>query len=341
MQLSVCAPLNADAWDAPMLETASYTFFHCMAWARVLIESYGFKPRYIMGRDGSDMAALPLMAVQTLMSGRKHICLPFSDSCGPVFTSRHALEKLIGALLQTAGEKGWKALEIREDCGIKEFDVQQRYYEHTIPLNDDPAGILKSFRPSTRRNIQHAEREGVRVTLEKTEEAVGSYYRLHCITRKRHGIPPQPRKFFEAIQSNVIGQGNGFIARARFSGRTIAAVMFLHFGKKAVMKFAASLPDPRHLRPSNLAMWEAIRWYAQNGFESLSLGRTDIGDSGLMQFKNGWCGAPRELSYCRWPPRKHSFTGATTARSLASSAMRNLPVPALRFLGTLLYRYSA
>jgi len=35
---------------------------------------------------------------------------------------------------------------------------------------------------------------------------MGEYYRLHCLTRKRHGLPPQPTGFFQKIQEHIIAK---------------------------------------------------------------------------------------------------------------------------------------
>jgi len=53
-------------------------------------------------------------------------------------------------------------------------------------------------------------------------------------------------------------------------------------------KYGASEKAYHHLRPNNLIMWEAIKWCAQNGFKTFSLGRTEPENEGLLQFKQGW-----------------------------------------------------
>ena len=45
-------------------------------------------------------------------------------------------------------------------------------------------------------NIKKALKEGVEVQLHNSFESVKSFFKLNCMTRKRHGLPPQPFKFF-------------------------------------------------------------------------------------------------------------------------------------------------
>jgi lipid II:glycine glycyltransferase (peptidoglycan interpeptide bridge formation enzyme) len=341
MELITFALSNADAWDMLVLKSENYSVFHSMAWARVLSETYSFTPLYLGIREKEEFAAVPLMVVQKPFLGKNAVCLPFCDSCVPVFSCTRMLELLVPAVLSLVKERRWRVLEFRGDCGIPLLTPHERFYEHVISLGSDAGAMLSSFRPSTKRNIMHAEREGVRVELDESAEAIDAFYELHCLTRRRHGVPPQPKAFFKSIHRNVIEPENGFIARAQFRGKTIASSIFIHFGKRALYKFGASQPDNEHLRPNNLIIWSAIKWYASRGFDSLSLGRTSPADSGLMQFKNGWGARSKEILYCRWPPRGGALQPASNPiRSrLIISVTRRLPIPFLKLAGALAYKF--
>jgi hypothetical protein len=326
---------NEEGWDSLVQRSRDYSFFHCMAWARVLEETYDFSSRYFAAFENGEFAALPLMIVRTPLRGRKAVCLPFSDFCGAVSSRR---DILVGLLEHTFGIRDverWNAIEIRNNDGMPEIAPCARYWEHIIQLTND---VQASLRSSTWRNIQHAERLGVRIERSTSKDSMETYYRLHCISRRRRGMPPQPWRFFANIQEHIIERGQGFVLRAKYEGRTVAAAMFLHFGTKAVYKFGASVRDEQRIRPNNLVIWEAINWYKDNGFHSLSLGRTDPKDEGLMQFKNGWGGECREVEYCRWPSRCIS-SSPSPGRRVVHSLARKMPLSVLKLAGNLLYRY--
>ena len=133
-----------------------------------------------------------------------------------------------------------------------------------------------------------------------------TYYRMHCETRRRLGVPPQSRGFFHNVQAFVIAEGHGLVVTAWQSGLPIAAGVFLHFGRQALYKFGASRVEFQEHRPNNLVMWTAIQWYAERGFETLSLGRTDREDVGLLQFKDGWGAVRRPLCYWRLGLGEHA-----------------------------------
>ncbi len=331
---------SADQWDAAVLDSKSYCFFHSMAWARVLHEAYGFRPCHVRCREGDAVALVPLMEVRIPLRGARAVCLPFSDACGPIFGPQGAPAGLASWLQHLAARRGWARLEVREDCGLAGFSQCALYREHVVDLGEGLRKVSESLRSSTWRNIQRAEREGIEVVADTSLAGVEEYYRLHCITRKRLGVPPQPRSFFAALHQHAIARGNGRVFRARFRGVTIAASVFLHFGRSAIYKFGASLPDRGHLRPNNILMWRAVEWLADRGFDKLSLGRTDPDDEGLMQFKNGWGADCRDVRYICSPPPGSAVRGHRSGRARMLMAIaRRLPIPVLRLAGTIAYRY--
>ena len=105
-------------------------------------------------------------------------------------------------------------------------------------------------------------------------EAMRGYYVLHCLTRRKHGVPPQPFSFFQNIVEHLFQTGHGFIMEARREDKLVAAGIFLHHGRNAIYKFGASDPAELNLRGNDLVMWEAIQWFASRGFASFSMGRS-------------------------------------------------------------------
>ena len=127
-----------------------------------------------------------------------------------------------------------------------------QYWGHTLGLEGDPEKIMSGFRATTRRNIRKAEREGVTTEILTSLSAVKEFYRLYCITRKHQGLPPQPWAFFESIHKHLISVGCGFVVLATFQGEIVAGAFFLHFGNKAIYKYAAWKREYQHLRQTIL-----------------------------------------------------------------------------------------
>ena len=76
------------------------TIFHSTAWARVLVDTYGHRPCYVqMSLNGSLLALVPMMEVQSALTRSRGICLPFSDYCAPLTFSSfgHELDAKVTA----------------------------------------------------------------------------------------------------------------------------------------------------------------------------------------------------------------------------------------------------
>jgi hypothetical protein len=79
-------PLDDPDWDVAVAKFPGASFFHTAAWARVLHDTYQFDPIYFVEKrtDGSISALIPLMEVNSWLTGRRGISLPFTDECAPL-----------------------------------------------------------------------------------------------------------------------------------------------------------------------------------------------------------------------------------------------------------------
>jgi lipid II:glycine glycyltransferase (peptidoglycan interpeptide bridge formation enzyme) len=194
-----------------------------------------------------------------------------------------------------------------------------------------------------RRAIRKAERENVRIEIRSTEEAMREFYRLHCYTRRKHGLPPQSYTFFQNIYKYIISRSLGFVCLARTFGRVISGAIFMHIGKRAIYKYGASDMRYQSLRGNNLVMWEAIKFYGLHGFKSLHFGRTDVPAEGLRRFKCGWGASERVIDYVRYDFRQGSFVGRDTQEQSAWTnwMFQTMPVGVGRLIGKVAYRHMA
>jgi CelD/BcsL family acetyltransferase involved in cellulose biosynthesis len=164
---------------------------------------------------------------------------------------------------------------------------------------------------------------------------------LHCSTRKRHGLPPQPFFFFENVFKHVILKDYGQIISAIYSGKAVAASIFFHFGPNAIYKYGASDAAHHDLRPNNLLMWEAIRWYRDRGFETLNLGRTEVENYGLLRYKRAWGAAESSFSYYRFDFNKSAFVrNRSRSADFYSRFCPLVPTSISRIIGTLFYKHA-
>jgi len=214
------------------------------------------------------------------------------------------------------------------------------FYNHTLHLSEDADLIFSQLRSSTRRNIKKAIREGVQVIFSYSLQSIKEYYRLHSVTRKKHGLPPQSFYFFKKIYDNIISKKHGFVILASSDKKYIAGAVFFHFGRNAIYKFGASNIKYQHLRANNLAMWEAIKWYAEQGYESFCFGKTELENVGLKQFKEGWGAKKQLIKFYKYDLIKDSFIKTNQKLTgFHNKIFTKMPVNLLQLSGKLIYRH--
>lgn len=329
-------------WDELLDRCPEATVFHSAAWARVLRESYGYTPCYLGLIEKEGFAVLlACMEIRSILTGRRGVSLPFTDCCEPILSARMGFHELLTTAIALGRKAGWQSLELRAGSRLPtDIPASVGYHHHVLDLAGGESSVFRGLRESTRRNIRKSQKSGVEVTLETSATALQEFIRLNCLTRKMHGLPPQPNRFFEKLQTHVLATGHGIVALASHRGEAIAGAVFLHFRNRAVYKYGASDRRHQHLRANNLVMWEAIRWYARNGFRSLSFGRTEPENEGLLQFKRGWGATEEPLCYTKYDLTHSVFLKespkVTGAHNKIFAAM---PMPLLRLVGNLLYRH--
>ena len=332
-------PLVMPRWDARLAQAPSATVFHTQGWAQVLSHAYGHRP-YYLGLPCGDRfeALLPLMEVDSPLLGRRGVSLPFTDLCAPL-GGPSEFQVLFRHAVEIGQARGWRYLELR---GVPPSWVGRQpslsFWGHTLDLDRAEEEISGGLDDSVRRAIRKAEKNGLEVSLGETPEDMRTYYELHCRTRQRHGLPPQPWRFFENLQRHVLGSGHGFVVTAHHAGQPVAGAVFLHFGQNATFKFGAS--DSRHqeLRGNNLVIWRGIQACRQRECRILHFGRTSCSNEGLRRFKFGFGTVHTHVNYLRLDLKS---LGPARVNDLAHSPMnslfRFLPRRAARWVGAALY----
>jgi lipid II:glycine glycyltransferase (peptidoglycan interpeptide bridge formation enzyme) len=340
--LKIINPLDLQNWDELILQHPDYSFFHSSYWSKVLLETYNYKPYYfVIEKDNKLKAAIPVMFIESFITGKRAVSLPFSDYCQPLISDKISFKELFNVVLKLGKSKGLKYLELRG--GNKYFhnvEASTFDYNHILDITLDEEKLFENLSSNTKRNIRKAIREKVNVEISSSRSALEDFYLMNCVTRKKHGLPPQPKKFFNNLFKYVLSQDNGLIAIGKYNNVSIAGAVYLHIGTKALYKFGASFMEYQNLRANNLVMWEALKYYSAKGFESFSFGRTEPDNEGLRKFKLGWGTTEEVLNTHRYNFTTNNFVSMKTKTSGSHNKLFNkLPLPALKIFGSILYKH--
>jgi len=340
----VVSPGDVPEWDRTIGTFPNASFFHSSAWAEVLRETYGFRPRYfIRGPLDAPKALFPVMEVDSLLTGKRGVSLPFSDRCDPLFHDPQDARELWKEVVDHAHSHAWKHIEVRgEMAGFLEAHASTEFYGHILDLDRSEEEIRKTVEPSVRRAIRKAELAGLTTEVSQTLEATIAFYRLLGLARRRHGVPLQPLRFFRQIHRSILSKNLGCVALVRRGKVPIAGAMYLYRGKTVVYKFGGSDHAYQHLRGNNLAMWEAIGWHLRRGFTQMDFGRTSLQNEGLRSFKRSWGTVESRLEYYRYGIANARWTRVPDASANRLAPLfRSLPLSLSRLVGSLLYRHIA
>lgn len=337
-------PLEDSSWDRSLAKFREATCFHSSGWLRVLHETYGYAPTSLaLRRGGAISALLTMMEVASPVTGRRGISLPFTDCCPVLGDSGQDRSPLLAAATGLAAERAWRYLELRGDGLVPPATVASiRYLAHRLDLSIGEHALWEGISPAARRAVKRAKAGGVTVSTEGDAAAIREFYRLHCLTRKRLGVPPQPFAFFDNIRRHLVERGLATVFLAAQRGKPIAAAIHFHFHGNVMFKFGASDVAFQHLRANNLVMWEAIRRFAAAGGREMHLGRNEPDNFGLSRYKLNWGATESELDYHRFSPAENAFVGGSNPQQAwHHRVFRHIPVPVARLIGSALYPHLA
>lgn len=340
LETSLLDPTCEPRWDELVISHPDSTFFHSSSWLRVLCTTYGHKPfSLLLSRNGRPASLVPLLEVNSPLTGRRGVCLPFTDFCEPLHFGQSDSGSVLRLVHELARHRNWKYFEIRGGRPFRPSATPSvRFYGHTLDLRSSLQALFARFKSSARRAIRKAEQRGVKAQLSHSREAILEFYRLHVRTRRRHGLTPQPLSFFLNIHREIIKPGTGVIVLAYRRSRPLAAAVIFYHGRKAIYKFGASDERVQDLRGNNLVIWNAISFLAENGIETLHFGRTSVENEGLQRFKRAWGTLEETIEYFRFDRAADDWVSARNNLSRFYTAIfARMPLLANRFMGSLIY----
>jgi predicted N-acyltransferase len=285
--------------------------------------------------------------VESWLTGRRLVSLPFSDHCEPLVDREEDLQVLIAALEEETRHEKWRYFEIRPltlmAVATSLHTATTHYAFHELDLQSDLETIFANLhKDSIQRKIRRAEREELRYEEGTSEALLDDFYGLVELTRRRHRLPPQPKKWFQNLVSCF---GDSIKIRvARRDGQALAAMLTIHYKDKLIYKYGGSDARYNKLGGMHLLYWASIQDAKASALRYFDLGRTDADQFGLITFKNRWGAKESLLTYSRYAlsgDLSHTFDlSSAKARSAhARGLLAYLPNGLVSLLGRALYKH--
>jgi lipid II:glycine glycyltransferase (peptidoglycan interpeptide bridge formation enzyme) len=341
--------IGEEVWDDFVEQHPLGSIYHHSAWHHVIEETYGYRGRYCIVESGDRIrAALPFVLINNLPFRKRLVSYPYSDSCDPLVRERDELDAIMGTIEESLKSGRIASAEVRTvklaEMLHRDADSGSRYCNFVLALEPGKEKLFRSFhRNCVQRGIRKAQDFRVEVVEGRDLSDMKQFYGLHVSTRKRHGVPPQPFRFFRNLWEKLYPRNMLSLLLGMTNGVCAAAVVLLKFKDSVYYKFAAG--DRRFLvkRPNHLLIWRIIETAVEEGYRYLDFGRTFTGDRGLMQWKARWGAVPLRFDYI-YPGdcNKSRFNQqGDRANVMISSVLKKMPCFALRMSGELFYKYLA
>ncbi len=313
MPLFVVEPWMDARWDAYVASHPRATVYHTSAWIRLVCE-IGRYPSLclVCEHDGRITGVLPLVAVDSALTGKRISTLPFSDSCFALADDEATAASLLEEARSIRARRGASFYEMRGAPALRDgsaaalsgFARSSHFSNYVIPLAGDAEAVRKTFaRTSVRQTITKGERLGVVVRVGSARD-LDAFYELYVKNRRRHGIPPQPKSLFARILERMNDAPRALLYLAEHEGKAYAGLIVVRYNGVTYAKYEGVDETRRDLVPLYPLFWKTIEDAVSAGDRFYDFGRTAADNPGLNEFKQRWGTTPVELPYYFDPPRE-------------------------------------
>jgi hypothetical protein len=337
-------PLQDPRWQRFVDGHPNASVFHSTQWLEALSRTYRYEPIvYTTSPSTSELSnGIVFCRIRSWLSGSRLVSLPFSDHCDPLANSEEMAE-LMHSLSDSRHRKRWKYIELRPlrpdaAAQTRELTRTESYSLQVLDLRPSLDTLFHNFHKScVQRKIYRAERENLVYEEGLSDTLLAKFYDLLLLTRRRHGLPPQPLMWFRnAVQC----LGHRVLIRiASKNGQAVASIITLQFKDVLVYKYGCSDARFNNLGGNALLFWRAIQDAKKTGISKFDLGRSEADNHGLITFKENWGALSTPLDYYRLPARQpfHLHPGWRTR--VAKGVFSVMPDTLFAATGKLLYRH--
>jgi len=282
------------AWAAFVQRCPEATFFHRIEWRDIIEGVFRHRTHYLIAERGAELSGvLPLAQVKSLLFGHALVSLPFAAYGGAAVTDEAARPELHAAAEALARELGADHLELRNRVAREpqwpRQDLYVTYRKAILPdVEANLAAIPRKQRAMVRKGI-------ARGLASEIDDGIERFFELYADNVHRHGTPPYPRRYFEALRG-AFGADCEVLTVLGPQGKPVSGVLSFYFRGEVMPYYAGDLVDARELAANDFKYWELMRRACERGCTTFDYGRSKR-ESGSFDFKKNWGFESEPLHY--------------------------------------------
>lgn len=340
-------PINDVRWTEFVQRHPKASVFHTVGWLQALRSTYGYEPlAYTTSSPVQDLQnGLLFCLVDSRITGRRLVSLPFTDHCDPLYDSNENLTELLGFSQRQLKAESLKYLELRPTSGdfgatngATSFLPTAKFFLHILNLAPSPSELFQKFdKNCVQRRVLRAERADLEERHGTSEELLKDFFALFALTRGRLHLPFTPIDWFRNLVRHVDRAVR--IRVAYKDAIPIAAVLTLGFKGTVYYKYGCSDARFNKFGAMPWLLWRTIVAAKASGSVAFDLGRTEEENLGLLAFKNHFVPEPQSLTYWRYPDASSLDSLYGWKLRVAKRVFSCLPNSFLKIIGRSTYRH--
>lgn len=320
---ALVARCESGFWDE-LFDHQFGSLFTSRPWMEAIAATYGFTISASTRFVRNDAAALIFAHISDIR-GERIVSFPFSDFCDPLVNDVGQWCELIAPLLARRVPVAVRCLRNLLPAADARFRQDGRWAWHGVDLTRPVDVLWAGLSGVARTAIRKAGRALV-VREGRSLDDVRTFYAMHCHVRKtKYRLLPQPFTFFEQLYAAFGPSGRLTVLLAEDQGVSVGGSFFIEWGDTLYYKFNAS--TDRTGSPNDLVLWEGIRMGQRRGLKLLDLGASDLGQRGLLRFKQKYATEEREIVRYRWEPQEYDFACSRQTDQLLTGITQLLTDP--------------
>jgi Acetyltransferase (GNAT) domain len=339
-------PIQDPRWGSLVEKHPKASVFHTVAWLQALRLTYGYEPVAFTTSppSGELKNGMVFCRINSWLTGRRLVSLPFSDHCEPLCDADE-VDLILRHMKTVLQHQKCKYFEVR---ALKDNLSQTgdgtgclpgaTYFLHKLDLRPDLDEVFRGLdKESVQRRIRRADRAGLAEKCGRSEDLLKEFYALFVVTRGRHRVPPSPYAWFRNLIQCV-----GKVAEIRLAYKDetpIAAILTLQFKDVVYYKYGCSDASFNKFGATPWLLWKAIAAAKLNGANEFDMGRTEKDNAGLLAFKNHWVPQPKHLVHWQFPYASSLASVDDWKSKIAKTLFSYMPDRLLTVIGKLIYRH--
>lgn len=336
---------DAAIWNAFVDQHELGSFCHLFGWRRVIQDSSGHTPHYIISLNaaGEVNGLLPLFEVKSFLFGHQLCSTPFCMYGGAIANTSQVKNALEQHACYIAKELGVDYLELRYQSqqaelvehGFLEKSVHS-YFETKLKDNDDD--ILLAIKKKQRAVVRHSLKNELTSTV---NQDIDTLFHVYSTSVRNLGTPVFSKKLFTLLVDEFTD--NVDVLTISHANNALSSVMSFYYKDTVMPYYGGGLASARGAKSNDNMYYELMCHAAKKGCKLFDFGRSK-NDSGAFKYKRTWGIEPKPLfHYYHLVKAKElpNLSPNNPKYQLLINTWQKLPLKVSQIIGPFLSKYVA